>query len=257
MGETAMSPKDWEDYGKNAVFPDAAWGRDSDGRSWKDYAAYPVPFLSASENEITQALLPAPPFFATYFELQQIYDLQPQRPSESPLILAEAVDFYPSLARQLGMVSFPARGAIVNLLDLVDMGSSSTAMKLKIAFNRARPYQIDKSLATLFDQQSPRILNPGHPSYPSGHATEAFACATTLVSLLPVDPLLSTRAALIFKAAYQIAKNREIAGVHFASDSVAGMMLGNWVAQKAISSSVLSGNFKGARAELTAVLKQV
>lgn len=62
-------------------------------------------------------------------------------------------------------------------------------------------------------------LHPGHPSYPSGHATQAHAMALVLAQIKPA-------LAVKFKdAAKRVAENREVAGLHFASDSAAGEAL--------------------------------
>ena len=68
---------------------------------------------------------------------------------------------------------------------------------------------------------------PGHPSFPSGHATQAMLMALCVGEAVknqvsndvPVwPPLLQT-------LARRIARNREIAGLHFRSDTKAGFEL--------------------------------
>jgi len=63
----------------------------------------------------------------------------------------------------------------------------------------------------------PAILVPAHPSYPSGHATQAFLTAAALINVM--DASMHTH---IDHVANEIAVNREWAGVHFASDTTAG-----------------------------------
>lgn len=79
-------------------------------------------------------------------------------------------------------------------------------------FSRPRPSQIAPDLTLA-------IKNPGHAAYPSGHATEAHMVAYLLGPLFPehYDALLDY--------AYSIAHRREIAGVHYPSDSEAGKIL--------------------------------
>jgi hypothetical protein len=75
----------------------------------------------------------------------------------------------------------------------------------------------------------PIITTPGHGSFPMGHATQAFAVAQTLKRLLRLsnqDPL----ALQLGRQAFRIAVNRIVAGVHFPVDAVAGMLLGQAVA---------------------------
>ena len=78
-------------------------------------------------------------------------------------------------------------------------------------------------------QVQPMITTPGHGSFPSGHATQVFAVAHVLKSLLKLNPTKPAHALIIEQVerqAARIATNRVIAGVHFPVDSMAGRMLG-------------------------------
>jgi PAP2 superfamily len=94
----------------------------------------------------------------------------------------------------------------------------------KVQYKRARPSKKCGSipLAPLFDR--PDRCHPGHPAYPSGHATMAYAWAYFLAYFVP------QRKDLLLSAATEVALNREIAGVHYASDSEAGRLLGAQIA---------------------------
>ncbi len=83
---------------------------------------------------------------------------------------------------------------------------------LKQKFNRVRPSELDKEL-------SHTIAVPTHPAYPSGHATGAYIFAYILQELDPE----STETYL--NSAQKITENREIAGLHYPSDSEAGRLL--------------------------------
>jgi hypothetical protein len=104
----------------------------------------------------------------------------------------------------------------------------------------------------LSPQIQPVIDTPGHSAYPSGHATEAFAMATTIAALrlsgrgtadtALIDAILNklTPAAeaapvaddtvMLFRLAQRIADNRTVAGVHYPVDSAHGALLGLSVA---------------------------
>jgi hypothetical protein len=82
----------------------------------------------------------------------------------------------------------------------------------KNAFDRVRPHKLDTGLTT-------DIEVPGHPAYPSGHATQSYFIARILSEL---DP---ERGDAYIESAYRIAHNREIAGLHYPSDSEAGRSL--------------------------------
>ncbi len=105
-------------------------------------------------------------------------------------------------------------------------------MPLKHGFDVARPIAMSRRV-------QPVIQTPGHGSWPSGHATEAFACATLLSRLFldgPVDPVEQIAAGSeIYRHAERIAMNRTVAGVHFPTDSMAGAVLGVTVAEAAVN----------------------
>jgi hypothetical protein len=90
---------------------------------------------------------------------------------------------------------------------------------------------------------------PLHPSYPSGHATIAGACAVMLkasfdgsmllpscvqpdkdgTALIPCPDFSPTINSEIDKLAFNIAMGRDWAGIHYRSDSLAGLQLGEEV----------------------------
>lgn len=102
----------------------------------------------------------------------------------------------------------------------------ATALLLKDSFH-------DLTVITLqekrkFDRVRPSVLNPvldtviavpGHPAYPSGHSTQIHFLAYVFGELAP-----ERRNEFLIRAD-QVAKNREIAGLHYPSDSRAGVLL--------------------------------
>ena len=82
----------------------------------------------------------------------------------------------------------------------------------KRKYNRVRPSYLDTTLSTVIEV-------PLHPSYPSGHATQSYLRALILSDLNPRDKNT------YFLAAKRISTNREIAGLHYPSDSKAGELL--------------------------------
>ncbi len=102
----------------------------------------------------------------------------------------------------------------------------------------------------LLPQQYPEGVPP-HPAYPAGHATIAGACATVLKAMMNEDTVIEnpvvasddgttllpytggdtlTVGSEINKLASNISIGRDTAGVHWRSDSVEGMKLGEAVA---------------------------
>lgn len=82
----------------------------------------------------------------------------------------------------------------------------------KKQFDRVRASYLDPTLSTALEV-------PGHPAYPSGHATQSMLLALLLGKLDPVHE------DDYFQSALRIAYNREIAGFHYPSDSKAGQEL--------------------------------
>ena len=82
-------------------------------------------------------------------------------------------------------------------------------MKLKEKYNRVRPYRLDTTI-------KPTIDLPGHPAYPSGHATQMYFISKLLSKKYP------DKSDKYDEIAYKIAKNREYAGVHYESDTKYG-----------------------------------
>ena len=107
------------------------------------------------------------------------------------------------------------------LYNLAIMASTAEAMVtplflLKLHFDRVRPSFYD-------DRLQPSIELPPHPAYPSGHATQATTVALILGCVDPDnrDFYLSNR----------VGWNRELAGVHYPSDTVAGERLAHHIIQ--------------------------
>jgi membrane-associated phospholipid phosphatase len=100
----------------------------------------------------------------------------------------------------------PRPFVLVLVADLTAYGLSSL---LKLAVGEHRPRGYD-----------PLIPMPRSSSFPSGHATMSFACATVLSTLVP------RAAPAFFALAAAIAYSRLYLGVHWPLDVVAGAVLG-------------------------------
>jgi hypothetical protein len=121
------------------------------------------------------------------------------------------------------------RHATVKLAEVCMLVGGLAAHHFKLVHDRPRPSQVCPALL-------PPVGLPGHAAYPSGHATQAtlFALAMSAalgarpasgsLAALPALPAVGVMPALAARAA-RIARNREIAGLHYRSDSVAGQNL--------------------------------
>ncbi len=89
-------------------------------------------------------------------------------------------------------------------------------MRKKQHFDRVRPSVLEPTLETVIEV-------PGHPAYPSGHSTQAHFIAYVFGALAPA------RRDEFIARADAIAKNREIAGLHYPSDTAAGVVLAKQV----------------------------
>ncbi len=103
-----------------------------------------------------------------------------------------------------------------SLLASVDRDLAVFLLGVKKDMQRPRPTQLDSTLTTVVPVQH-------HAAYPSGHAAQAYASALVLGM---ADPQNAERYKQI---ALDIAHRREVAGVHFPSDSAAGRMLAEQV----------------------------
>jgi hypothetical protein len=115
-------------------------------------------------------------------------------------------------------------------------------MKLKRDYQRARPSQLSPALM-------PPIPVPGHASYPSGHATQAYLLSALMAQVMPSNvntplgvnpaapastplqtvppppptaPQPAARGSMLDRLAERAARNREVLGLHYRSDSEAG-----------------------------------
>ena len=91
----------------------------------------------------------------------------------------------------------------------------------KVYYDRIRPSYLNEEIEPVID-------NPKHPSYPSGHATQAYFIAHILSDKYPENKIK------YLKLANNIALNRERGGFHFRSDSNYGRKI----------AKILSNNFK-------------
>jgi hypothetical protein len=75
----------------------------------------------------------------------------------------------------------------------------------------------------------PPVPVPGHASYPSGHSTQAHLIAHCAGLVLPtaVQTVLQTNLGAL---ADRIGRNREIAGLHYPTDTAAGVTLAHGIA---------------------------
>jgi hypothetical protein len=107
------------------------------------------------------------------------------------------------------------------LLHIGSLIGHFAAMLYKAEFHVPRPPQLLPALL-------PPIPVPGHASYPSGHGTQSHLMTRCIAHLVSLELSAADAAVIVSdltELANVIARNREIAGLHYPSDSVAGQLL--------------------------------
>jgi len=145
----------------------------------------------------------------------------PQLLDRLPDIYFEAEDYIPVIHETCG-IDPQLQPATVRLIETTSLIAYCVAVHFKNAIKRPRPHQLNPYL-------QPSINVPAHYAFPSGHSTQVHAvCAVikALVSGKSVDNM-KEHLEMLEK---NISENREWAGVHYASDTYCGYVLGKHLA---------------------------
>lgn len=126
------------------------------------------------------------------------------------------------------------------LLQMAYLDVAVAIFHFKQRFDRVRPSVLAGKVGVDLDAS---IEIPGHPAYPSGHATGAYAFAYLLQEL---DPGGGTR---YLADAGRIGENREVAGVHYPSDTEAGRRLARQLVDLMLEHSGFASQLEKARGE--------
>ncbi|KHK01042.1 acid phosphatase [Desulfovibrio sp. TomC] len=108
-------------------------------------------------------------------------------------------------------------------------------------WDRPRPYAANPAI-------TPCVPKPGNASYPSGHSTFGTLMSIVLANMVPEKQVQ------IYDRAEQYRLNREIGGVHYPSDVVAGRIAGTVIAAFLFQSPTFLEDYAKARAEVRQVL---
>lgn len=164
--------------------------------------------------------LPVPPppensSTETRAELDELLELQQERTPAQVKIVTKHLEYDEVCAALLAATQRkPTRAPKTKaLLRHVQIDASVAIFNAKKRFNRARPHQLEPRLR-------PAIPVPAHPAYPSSHALQGYLVARTLSLLFPRN------SEDLMTAGVQIGREREIAGLHYPSDSKASRALG-------------------------------
>lgn len=102
------------------------------------------------------------------------------------------------------------------------------AFEAKYYFGRPRPGAVIRSREPNIREDFSQYPWPNHPAYPAGHGAAAGATIAALEQTFDLTPGELT---LVIQAAAQFAMGRTHAGMHYANDNIAGLLLGYSVNQ--------------------------
>lgn len=174
--------------------------------------------------------------------LKELGELEQKRTSTQRAdILRQAEPTLPAIIPVLEAlkISYDGNGDADALIERIRLNVLYPVFNWKVKFGRARPRMKAREFGvTLNPMLEPgHAHHPGHGSYPSGHAALAYCWAELLVTLLKANDKARDAAQ---EAACWVAHNREIAGVHFPSDSLAGRELGTNIARSIVDTKRLT-----------------
>ncbi len=187
----------------------------SQTQEW-DKQAFAYAEVGAMNRQVTAVILPPPPTHDSAEvrdELRAVRQLASQRTADDEqAILRELhIDGFTYAGKTLA--HHRAADAELDNALRADMELLNQSIGYqKLLFDRVRPSFLDTQISLA-------IPVPEHPAYPSGHSTQAHFFAHHLGMRNP------EQYCQYLSDAAQIARNREIAGVHYTSDSEAGRLL--------------------------------
>lgn len=209
------------------------------GEQYRAFLDDPARVIGANEKRIGLPDFPANSSLRTEAELSLLHEYVALRtPERVAQILAEreadGIKVGPEvITTYMSDPRYVKTGeAIGQLLDEIN----PIVMRIKNKFDRVRAHKLDPTLTTVIDV-------PEHGAYPSGHSTQAHAIAFLLTAIAP------ERKAEFESDALRVAVNREIAGVHYPSDSAAGRLLGRQIVDLMLANQDFAALVEGAKRE--------
>lgn len=143
--------------------------------------------------------------------------------------------------------SFPGTNLLVSIASIV---SAFTVIYYKNGvINGAWPYDARPRPSQVCPALRPPVAVPGHPSYPSGHSTEAHLIRLVLADAFNNQAKYQALNVDLEALANRIARNREIAGLHYAQDSEAGAALAQSILPLLQGTAVYNSALNSARGE--------
>jgi hypothetical protein len=171
------------------------------------------------------------------------------RINEHNLPLSESAPLIANRLKVPGIKFSSSRPASRWLFEAVQRDSFIIVLELKKHFNRARPYQ-----RLGVKNEADAMFYPGHPSYPSGHAMDGAIVLGICQKLWSnsdgkIDPLYVKSFKKVEDEAKSYGYLREVAGVHFSSDTEAGKALAKLILDNLIGSADFENDLRLAKKE--------
>ena len=199
------------------------------------------PFVTSKDIDLTM-ILPPPPAndsAQTKAELGEVLTLQVTR---TPEMVASAVAdaeenvwrFANVMGPRFNKETLPKFSAF---FDRVVATEGAVVDPAKDVWKRPRPHQLS-------DLVKPAVKLSSSGSWPSGHATVG-----TMMGIILSDMVPEKRAAIMARAA-EYAHNREVGGIHYASDIEMGKISGNVIAAVLLNREDFKAEYHVAKAEL-------
>lgn len=199
------------------------------------------PFVTNKDIDLTM-ILPPPPAndsAQTKAELGEVLKLQVTR---TPEMVASAVAdaeenvwrFANVMGPNFNKEKLPKFSAF---FDRVVETEGAVVDPAKDVWKRPRPHQLS-------DLVKPAVKLSSSGSWPSGHATVG-----TMMGIILADMVPEKRAEIMARAA-EYAHNREVGGIHYASDVEMGKISGSVIAAVLLNRDDFKAEYEVARAEL-------
>lgn len=199
------------------------------------------PFVTDKDIDLTM-ILPPPPAndsAQTKAELGEVLTLQVTR---TPEMVASAVAdaeenvwrFANVMGPKFNKETLPKFSAF---FDRVVATEGAVVDPAKDIWKRPRPHQLS-------DLVKPAVKLSSSGSWPSGHATVG-----TMMGIILSDMVPEKRAEIMARAA-EYAHNREVGGIHYASDVEMGRISGSVIAAVLLNRDDFKAEYEVARAEL-------
>ena len=172
----------------------------------------------------------------TVKEIRGLIDYGEKRTRAQEQTIVSQLDRMDLLLPLTALVESKIKPSLLGLIGDTLADAARPLFFTKARYNRVRAYQ-------LLPQLAPRFLPDGtfpmHPSFPSGHSTQAHLIVNVLASVFGA----AKAEAKARNAAWEVGRNREIAGLHYPSDTEGG----RYMADVLIAEAESNPQFRAAR----------